>query len=141
MLQVSIAKNNDKFVNNSFEPGNRLNSSLSMKETIKYIIGILETLPFWTVTAIVGVFSALVTFGVTRGPLLKFKWIVILTVPFPIAYSVYWAPVWLGANVSEYAVWAPLFIIPWYLASVALTVLLLHLAGKLKRGNKSRPSG
>ncbi len=111
-----------------------------MKETIRYIIGILETLPFWPVTAIVAVFSALVTFGITRGPLLKFKWIVILTVPFPIAYSVYLAPVWLGANVSEYAVWAPLFIILWYLASVALTVLLLHFSGKLKRGNKSRLS-
>jgi predicted membrane protein len=107
-----------------------------MKEAIRYIIGILEILPFWSVTAIVAMFSALVTFGVIRGPLLKFKWIFTLTLPFPIAYSIYWAPVWLGANVSEYAVWAPLFIIPWYVASVALSVLLLQLSGKLKRSKK-----
>lgn len=112
-----------------------------MKDTIRYIIDILETLPFWTVTAIVAVFSALITFSITRGPLLKFKWIVILTLPFPIAYSVYWAPVRLGANVSEYAVWAPLFIIPWYLAGVALSVLLLRLFGKLRLGKKNSSVG
>ena len=109
-----------------------------MIEPIRYIIGILETLPFWTVTAIVSIFSSLVTFGITRGSLLKFKWIIILTLPLPISYSIYWAPVWLGANVSEYSVWAPLFIVPWYLASVVLSVLLLLLSGKLKRGSTSK---
>ena len=62
------------------------------------------------------------------GPtILRTLWIVI--VPFAFAYCLYWSPVWLGADPSEYHAWALIVILPWFLAGVipsAAIVLILE---------------
>jgi hypothetical protein len=37
-------------------------------------------------------------------------------VPFSLAYCLYWLPVWLGAEPSEFSAWAILFVGAWFLA-------------------------
>jgi hypothetical protein len=54
-------------------------------------------------------------------------WVII--VPFVFAYSLYWLPVWLGADSSEYSAWAFLCVGGWFLAGFfpsALLVLVLR---------------
>jgi Na+-translocating ferredoxin:NAD+ oxidoreductase RnfE subunit len=54
-------------------------------------------------------------------------WVVI--VPFALAYSLYWLPVWLGNDPFEYHVWATLCIGTWFFAGAipsALLVLILR---------------
>ena len=53
-------------------------------------------------------------------------WAVI--VPLIFAYSLYWLPVWLGTDSSEYSVWAVLGVGAWFLSgffpSAALVLIL-----------------
>jgi hypothetical protein len=54
-------------------------------------------------------------------------WVVL--VPFIFAYSLYWLPVWLGADPSEYSAWAVLCVGAWFLSGFfpsAAVVLVLQ---------------
>lgn len=58
---------------------------------------------------------------------LRKLWVVI--VPFAFAYCLYWSPVWLGADSSEYSAWAVLGVVSWFLAGAipsAAIVLILR---------------
>jgi hypothetical protein len=55
------------------------------------------------------------------------KWSLALSAPIVVAYSLYWLPVWLGADSAEHSTWAPLFIGPWSLAGAAVSLLVVHL--------------
>jgi hypothetical protein len=58
---------------------------------------------------------------------LRKLWVAI--VPFTFAYCLYWSPVWLGADSSEYHAWAFVFVFPWFLAGAipsAAIVLILE---------------
>jgi hypothetical protein len=58
---------------------------------------------------------------------LRSLWVVI--VPFIFAYSLYWLPVWLGADPSEYSPWAILVVGTWFVSgatSSAVLVLILR---------------
>jgi len=57
------------------------------------------------------------------------RWLWVVVVPLVFAYSLYWLPVWLGADASEYSAWAVLFVGAWFLAGAipsAATVLILR---------------
>ena len=54
-------------------------------------------------------------------------WLVALFVPFIASVCLYWAPVWLGANSSEYSSWAPLFITPWFLAGAIPSAVVVFI--------------
>src|SRR5437868_1472590 len=44
------------------------------------------------------------------------RWLSIVIVPLTLAYSLYWLPVWLGSDPSEYSAWAVLVVGTWFLA-------------------------
>jgi len=57
---------------------------------------------------------------------LRVLWVVIE--PLVLAYCLYWSPVWLGADASEYGVWKFIVVI-WFLAGFfpsAVLVLILQ---------------
>src|SRR6266478_2423758 len=57
------------------------------------------------------------------------RWLWVVIVPFILAYCLYWSPVWLGSDPSEYSAWAVLCVGTWFLAgavSSTLTVLILR---------------
>jgi hypothetical protein len=47
---------------------------------------------------------------------LALRWVSVVIVPLTFAYSIYWLPVWLGADPSEYGAWAVLVVGTWFLA-------------------------
>ena len=57
------------------------------------------------------------------------RWTTVVTVPFALAYTLYWAPVWLGGSSSdsEYGTWAFVAIAPWTIlpAIVAITIVFV----------------
>jgi hypothetical protein len=57
--------------------------------------------------------------------------------PLALAHSLYWAPVWLGADSSEYGSWYGVFVVPWFLfgAAVSCLVTLIVSNAKYKRNN------
>jgi hypothetical protein len=55
-------------------------------------------------------------------------------VPFALAYSLYWSPVWLGQNPSEYGGWWLICIPPWYAAGVLASAAATYGSGLLRAG-------
>ena len=58
---------------------------------------------------------------------LRELWVVV--VPFTLANSLYWTPVWLGSDSSGYRAWSVLFVGAWFIAGFfpsALLVLILR---------------
>lgn len=63
------------------------------------------------------------------------RWGLILVTPAVLAYSLYWAPVWLGTDPSEYWSWAPIFYGAWFLAGLIPSLLIVYL---LRRTAKTK---
>jgi hypothetical protein len=97
---------------------------------------IIESLSLESGAVFVAIVSAIVTVGMNRIFNLKFKWAIILSIPFFVANALYWSPVLLGSNSSEYAAWAPLFIIPWYVVGMLSSSLLGYIINKQRHENK-----
>lgn len=56
-------------------------------------------------------------------------WLWVVTVPFILAYCLYWSPVWLGSDSSEYSAWSVLVVGTWFLAGAVpsvVTVLIIR---------------
>jgi hypothetical protein len=51
-------------------------------------------------------------------------------VPLLLAYCLYWAPVWLGADRVEYHTWMFLFVFVWGLAGVIPSMAIVHFLDK-----------
>jgi len=68
---------------------------------------------------------------------LRSLWVVI--VPFIFAYSLYWLPVWLGDDPSEYSPWAVLFVGTWFLSGAIPSALLLLILRKRRTKKHSGP--
>jgi hypothetical protein len=76
---------------------------------------LVDSLSIWSGALVVAVVSgAVVWLLASMFPALRKLWVVI--VPFTVAFCLYWSPVWLGADPSEYHAWALVFIVPWFLA-------------------------
>lgn len=58
----------------------------------------------------------------------------VVVVPFGLAYSLYWLPVWLGADSSEYGPWAILIVGAWFFAgffpSAAMVAIMNRRRGE-----------
>ena len=70
--------------------------------------------------------------GQVRPPLVRRA--LALLVPFALAYSLYWLPVWLGQNPSEYGGWWLVCIPPWYAAGVLASAAATYGSGLLRAG-------
>ena len=84
--------------------------------------------------------SAILAFVWSRLQSTPLRWLLALSVPLVISYSLYWSPVWLGADSSEYSAWAPLFIVPWYIAGATISSLVIYLEN-WRRRRRMRQSG
>ena len=67
-----------------------------------------------------------------------FRRLGVVILPFVFAYSLYWLPVWLGVNPSEYSAWAGLVVGTWFLSgsipSAALVLILRKRWAKQSSG-------
>ena len=79
---------------------------------------------------IVAVVSGILALAWTRVSSRAARWVLGLGDPLIVALAFYWYPVWAeGFDASEQAAWAPLFIVPWYVAGVAASAAVLCLFG------------
>ena len=65
-----------------------------------------------------------------------FRWLGVVVVPLVLASCLYWLPVWLGTNPSEYSSWAFLIVGAWFLAGAVPSAVVVLVIGKqgAKRG-------
>jgi hypothetical protein len=97
----------------------------------------LESLPAEALFALVMALSAVVAALCLRIRLPIVRWALALVIPFVIAWCLYWMPVWVGNDPSEYAAWAPLFIVLWGLSG-AVASLLVFIAKRTMTRARTR---
>lgn len=96
---------------------------------------IIESLSWTSGFFVVAVLSAVFALFTGRLHPTALRWGAGALAPISISYCLYWLPVWLGADASEYSSWSGVFVIPWslvgILASVAVTIgVRQHLKAK-----------
>jgi hypothetical protein len=94
----------------------------------------LLSLSLFTGALVVALASGLLgaVWGQVRPALLRRA--LALLVPFALAFSLYWLPVWLGRNPSEYGGWWLICIPPWYAAGLLASVAATYGSGLARAG-------
>ena len=89
---------------------------------------VIESLSLVSGAAVVAVVSVLLTLVLSRYVRGRMVCSLPLGVPLVVSYSLYWSPVWMGANdEAQFGAWAVLFIVPWYLAGAVTSAFVVLL--------------
>jgi hypothetical protein len=59
----------------------------------------------------------------------KSAWTIAITVPMALSICIYWSPVWLGADPSQYSAWALIGIGVPFIAGALTSMLILFTFG------------
>ena len=92
------------------------------------MLDLLQSLSIESGALIIACASAVCAIVWARIALWSLKWSLALGTPAVLSYVLYWSPVWLGANPSEYSGWAPLLISTWFTAGVIPSVVVIVFA-------------
>src|SRR5438270_13525390 len=88
----------------------------------------VESLSLGSGAILIAVLSAAVVWFLSSVLPSAPRWLWVIVVPLIFAYSLYWSPVWLGADASEYSAWAILCVGTWFVAgTIALSAIVLIL--------------
>ena len=86
---------------------------------------------------VVGALSAAAALGTYWLKPTLLRWVALLSIPFVLAYSLYWSPVWFGGgDPAQYLAWALNCIVPWTLGGMFASVVV---AGFLRRRFNEQP--
>jgi len=102
---------------------------------VHYELGVkafIESLSFGSGAALIAIFSALLAWPLCYVRPILARWAGAVLVPLILSYCLYWSPVWLGDNPSEYSSWALLFIGPWFLAGVIPSAVIIFIVGRCR---------
>jgi hypothetical protein len=93
-----------------------------------------QSLSLTSASVLVAVISGVAALLVGRIGSVVVRWFAAVLFPFALAYSVYWIPVWLGADASEYLAWSLLGVgIPFMAGLVPSAVVTFLVARHAQR--------
>jgi hypothetical protein len=95
---------------------------------IEYISSFSVESGAWMIALVSGVLAIPLAFIKNS----RLMWALIFGVPFLIAYSFYWTPVWFGNGSDEYSSWAGLFITIWFGAGASASLLICFSVKRLR---------
>jgi hypothetical protein len=98
---------------------------------------LVESLGVFSAPIIVAVLSVGVVWLLCSKLSLRFGALWAVIVPLIVAYSLYWSPVWFGADPSEYGVWS-FIIVAWFFVGFFPSAILVRVLQK--RGAKKTSS-
>jgi hypothetical protein len=93
------------------------------------VLDIFESLSLPASALIVAVTAAAIVACLTMTRLYVLRWLLAFLVPFALAYTLYWAPVWRGASSAEYSAWAFLVISVWFISGAVACLIVVGLIG------------
>src|ERR1700690_1531547 len=91
---------------------------------------LLESLSIGSGAVLIGTLSVGVVWLLCSVLPVALRWLWVAIVPFSLAYSIYWLPVWLGSNASEYGPWAFLCVGTWFLSGAIPSAVLVVVLRK-----------
>ena len=100
------------------------------------MLDLVKSLSLLSGALVIAVVSGVCAVAWTRIALSQLKWGLAIGAPGLLAYSLYWSPVWLGADASEYWSFAPIPIGVWFAAGVIPSTLVVYFLGK-SEGHKN----
>ena len=87
---------------------------------VEYISSFSVESGAWIIALVSGIFAIPLAFIKNY----RLLWVLIFGIPFLIAYSFYWTPVWFDKGSDEYSAWAGLFIAIWFWAGASASLLV-----------------
>lgn len=102
------------------------------------MLNFLLSLSLWSGALVVALVSAVVALALASAWRSKVVWFLVLLTSLGVAYCLYWLPVWSGQDPLEYAAWAPLFIIPWFLAGACTSLVVVYAVGRVRGRRAAR---
>jgi len=96
------------------------------------MLDILRSLSWSSGAAIILVCSAILAVFLAQIRHANLRWALALFAPYALAHSLYWAPVWLGADSAEYGSWYGVFVLPWFLFGTAASCLVTLIVSNAK---------
>ncbi len=103
------------------------------------MINLIRSLSLEAGALVIMTASAVIAIGVAFIPNTILRRGFASAIPFILAYALYWSPVWLGADPSEYASWAPLFILPWSFAGLLASTTVIYIINRRRRIDTKLP--
>ncbi len=97
---------------------------------------LLESLSIGSGAVLTGVLSVGFVWLLCSVLPMALRWLWVVIVPFILAYSIYWLPVWLGSDPSEYGVWALLGVGAWFLSGTIPSAALVLVLGRRRAKQK-----
>jgi hypothetical protein len=94
------------------------------------MIDLLKSISLFSGALVIAIVSGVCAIAWARISLSQLKWGLAIGAPALFAYSLYWSPVWLGADSSEYWNFAPIIIGTWFTAGVIPSALVVHFLSK-----------
>ena len=91
------------------------------------VLDFLNSVDIFWVTGLVVALSFFLAFIWARITINWVRWSLVLISPFALSGAVYWTPVWLGANVSEYSAWAGAVVLMCGLPSLLVSSIVVFL--------------
>jgi hypothetical protein len=90
----------------------------------------LESLSLGSGAVLTAVCSVVLAWPLCYLRPMVFRWLGAVGVLLVLAFCLYWLPVWLGANPSEYSSWSFLIVGAWFLAGAVPSALIIFIAGR-----------
>jgi hypothetical protein len=90
---------------------------------------LVDSLSIWSGALVVALVSGMAV-GLLAWMFPRWRKLWVVIVPFTVAVCLYWSPVWLGADPSEYHAWALVFILPWFLTGAIPSAAIVRLLQK-----------
>ncbi len=86
---------------------------------------LIESLSWASGFFVVAAMSAVLALFTGRLQSAALRWVSCAFAPIAIAYCLYWSPVWLGADSSEYSSWAGAFIVSWSVVGILASAAIM----------------
>jgi len=87
---------------------------------------------FWF-TLMVAVASFLFAFVWAKVSINWLRWLLAASMPLLVAGAIYWTPVWLGGDASEYSAWAGVAVILGGVPGAVISVFAVFLIRRFRR--------
>jgi hypothetical protein len=103
------------------------------------MLNIIRSLSLETGALVIMAASAVMAIGVAFIPNTILRRGIASAIPFLLAYALYWSPVWLGADPLSIQAGHPFFIMPWFLAGLLASAIVIYLINRRHRIDAKLP--
>jgi hypothetical protein len=101
---------------------------------------LIDSLSFGSGSLVAAMISLVLVATLSRFSSVRWYPLWAVLIPFVVAYCLYWSPVWLGNDPSEYSIWSGMVISVWFVAGASASSALLFFLHKRRKAQQKTQS-